>query len=73
MRLTDLPIGQQAQIVSINDEVAILLGEMGCHPGVKVSVENKAPLGDPIAVMVETTKLSLRKALAAQVEVQVST
>lgn len=73
MLLTELSVGDSATVISIEDEVALLLGEMGCHPGVVVSVENKAPLGDPIAVIVETTKVSLRKSLASQITVQVNT
>ena len=42
------------------DEIYIKLMEMGCVPGELVTVEQKAPLGDPISISVLGYHLSLR-------------
>ncbi len=61
MRLSDLGIGKIAVIKSFeNNDIFLKLMEMGCVPGEKVRVEQKAPLGDPIAITVAGYNLSLR-------------
>jgi len=45
--------------------------EMGCLPGEPVSVEVIAPLGDPIIIKVTNYKLSLRKAEAFSIWVEI--
>ena len=60
-RLSELAIGQKAEIVSFaKDEIFIKLMEMGCVPGEIIKVEQKAPLGDPISISVAGYHLSLR-------------
>jgi ferrous iron transport protein A len=60
-RLSELKVGQKATIHSFeNDEIYIKLMEMGCIPGEKIRVEQKAPLGDPISISVSGYHLSLR-------------
>jgi len=60
--LADLKLGEHAVIRSIDDEtLAIHFMEMGCVPGEKITLQNKAPLGDPIAIKIAGYKLSLRK------------
>ncbi len=60
-RLSELAIGQQAIIHSFEkDDIFIKLMEMGCVPGEKVVVDQKAPLGDPISINVSGYHLSLR-------------
>lgn len=60
-RLSDIAIGKIAVIKSFeNNEIFLKLMEMGCVPGEKVRVEQKAPLGDPIAITVAGYNLSLR-------------
>ena len=50
-RLSELAIGQKAEIISFEkDEIFIKLMEMGCVPGEIIKVEQKAPLGDPISI-----------------------
>jgi len=59
--LTDLKLGQSATISSIDDkELALYFMEMGCVPGEVIKLQDKAPLGDPIAIKVAGYKLSLR-------------
>ncbi|MBX2888292.1 MAG: ferrous iron transport protein A [Ferruginibacter sp.] len=43
-----------------NDELFLKLMEMGCVPGEKVTVDQIAPLGDPISISVAGYQLSLR-------------
>ncbi len=60
-KLTELEVGEQGQIDSFsNNDIFINLMEMGCVPGEKITVINKAPLGDPICVIVSGYQLSLR-------------
>lgn len=60
--LSTLKKGQSAIIVEVlNHGESMKLMEMGCLPGEKITLENIAPLGDPIAISVAGYKLSLRK------------
>ncbi len=47
------------------------LMEMGVVPGVEISVERVAPLGDPIDILVKGYHLSLRRREAAEIIVEV--
>lgn len=59
--LADLQLGDSAVILSIdNESLAIHFMEMGCVPGERIVLQDKAPLGDPIAIKVAGYKLSLR-------------
>ena len=60
-KLSELKIGQSGKISSfVNDEIFIKLMEMGCVPGETVTVEQIAPLGDPISIFIAGYSLSLR-------------
>ena len=60
-KLSELGVGQKGIINSINDEELVLkLMEMGFLPGEQVVVEQIAPLGDPISLMVAGYQVSLR-------------
>ncbi|MBW1761413.1 MAG: ferrous iron transport protein A [Deltaproteobacteria bacterium] len=69
--LADLPVGQPAEIASIDCErrISRRLMEMGLLPGTHVRVVRVAPLGDPIELRVRNYSLSLRRAEAAQIAV----
>ncbi|MDQ3047697.1 MAG: ferrous iron transport protein A [Bacteroidota bacterium] len=72
--LSQLKIGQSAIIDSFTDKVmALKLMEMGCTPGEIVSLDQIAPLGDPIAISVSGYLLSLRKEEASTVLVSLLT
>jgi ferrous iron transport protein A len=67
-----MKVGQSAVIVSFTDELMSLkLLEMGCVPGELVTLERKAPLGDPIAISVSGYLLSLRMNEACTVIVSI--
>ena len=69
--LADLPVGQQAEIESIDCERGLSrrLMEMGLLPGTAVRVVRVAPLGDPIELRVRNYSLSVRRAEAARIAV----
>lgn len=60
-KLSQLEIGKKATIQSFeNDDLYLKLMEMGLIPGEEVMVEQIAPLGDPINILVAGYHLSLR-------------
>ncbi len=60
-KLSELHIGESGTIHSFeNDEIFLKLMEMGCIPGEYITVEQIAPLGDPISISVAGYQLSLR-------------
>ena len=69
--LADLPVGQPAEIASIDCErrISRRLMEMGLLPGTPVRVVRVAPLGDPIELWVRNYALSLRRAEASNIAV----
>jgi ferrous iron transport protein A len=69
--LADLPLGQHAEIASIDCErrLSRRLMEMGLLPGTPVRVVRVAPLGDPIELRVRNYSLSVRRAEAARIAV----
>lgn len=70
-KLSDLSVGQKGVISAIHDEELILkLMEMGFLPGEVVIVEQIAPLGDPISVMVAGYQVSLRISEAAVIAIE---
>ncbi len=72
MRLSHFRPGQGGKIVQINSDgpVGQRLMEMGLIEGADVKVVRIAPLGDPIEVLVQSYRLSLRKVEAERVEVE---
>ena len=70
-RLSEIGIGKKAVIVSFeSDEIIIKLMEMGCLPGEIISIEKKAPWGDPISISVAGYHLSLRMNEAEKIIVE---
>lgn len=60
-KLSQLKIGESGVIHSFeNDDIFLKLMEMGCIPGELITVEQIAPLGDPISISVAGYQLSLR-------------
>jgi ferrous iron transport protein A len=61
IKLSQLKPGQKAIIKDFdNQEIYLKLMEMGCLPGEYITVEQKAPLGDPVSVNIAGYTLSLR-------------
>ncbi len=60
-RLSEVKVGKAVIIKRFeNDDIFLKLMEMGCVPGEKIIVEQVAPLGDPISILVAGYILSLR-------------
>ena len=71
--LREVKIGQTCKVVRLRGEGATRrrIMDMGLTRGVEVCVRKVAPLGDPIELTVRGYELSLRKADAETVEVEV--
>ncbi len=71
--LSDFIKGEKGIIKSVNGEGAIRrrLFDMGVTPGTPVYLRKKAPLGDPIEITIRGYELSLRKAEAMHVVMEV--
>ncbi len=73
MTLAEIEPGTQVKIIQVQGEglLRMRLLEMGLTPRTLVKVRKVAPLGDPIEVYLRSYVLTLRKADAAQIEVEV--
>ena len=71
-KLSEFVIGETGKVFTISAETKIRrrLLDMGVTPGVEIYLRKKAPLGDPIEISLRGYELTLRKAEAAQVEVE---
>ena len=60
-RLSEVEVGKTVVRKHFeNDDIFLKLMEMGCVPGEKIFIDQIAPLGDPISIMVAGYTLSLR-------------
>ena len=71
--LRQAKIGSTVRVIKLHGEGAVRrrIMDMGITRGVEVFVRKVAPLGDPIEVKVRGYELSIRKADAETVEVEV--
>lgn len=70
-KLSELKAGQRGIIKSFtNNELYLKLMEMGCLPGEEITLEQVAPLGDPISISVSGYSLSLRLNEAEHIEIE---
>ena len=69
--LDQLPKGKLAVIEDIDsDQLPLKLIEMGCLPGNKVSLIQKAPLNDPLYFKIDESHLAIRKESAQHIFVR---
>ena len=69
--LADLRIGAKGEMLDISDNLLEQkLLEMGCTPGEQFEVVRKAPFGGPIAILISSYVLSIRKEDAMSIEVK---
>ena len=70
--LRDTRIGDTVKVVRLHGEGAVKrrIMDMGLTKGVEVYVRKVAPLGDPMELTVRGYELSIRKADAEMVEVE---
>lgn len=70
--LLDLELGNKAVILEVlPSTLSAKMAEMGIIEGAELSLAFKAPFGDPIAIELNGTLLSLRKNEASLVKTQV--
>ncbi len=69
-RLTEVEIEERVVVKRVTSGPKKRLLEMGLTPGTEIIVVRKAPLGDPIDVIVRGYQLSLRLREAECVEVE---
>ncbi len=71
--LKEAKIGDTVRVVKLHGEGAVKrrIMDMGLTKGVEVQIRKVAPLGDPIEVTVRGYELSIRKADAEMIEVEV--
>ena len=72
MTLREVPIGSTAKVVRLLGEGALKrrIMDMGITKGVEIFVRKVAPLGDPLQVSLRGYELSLRKAEAEKIIVE---
>ena len=66
----DLRVGETGTVCCLEDpEMALKLLEMGCVPGVQVRLSGRAPLGDPLMLVLgdQEYTLSVRASEAATI------
>lgn len=70
-KLANLSIGAKGEIQSISDsDLEQKLLEMGCTPGEQIEVVRRAPFGGPVAILVSSYVLSVRKEDALRIDVK---
>ncbi len=73
MKINELKVGQQAEVLSVGGQGSIrqhFLG-MGIIPGSVITLQGRAPMGDPLEILVQGYSLTLRNSEAEQVEVKI--
>ena len=72
MTLREVKVGQTCTVKKLHGEGAVKrrIMDMGLTKGVEVFVRKVAPLGDPMELTVRGYELSIRKADAEMVEVE---
>lgn len=70
--LNEIEIKQKVKVVQIvpGSKVRRRIMDMGITNGVEITLEGKAPMGDPIEIQVRGYKLSLRKNEAKDILVE---
>jgi ferrous iron transport protein A len=73
MTLRETKTGQTVTVVKLNGEGAVKrrIMDMGITKGVEIYVRKVAPLGDPVEITVRGYELSVRKADAEMVSVEI--
>ena len=66
--------GQRGRILDVtgDDAVAVRLMEMGLTDGAEIELIGFAPLGDPVEFLIRGYRLSLRKAEASRVMIELT-
>ena len=72
MNLREVKVGQSAKVIKVHGEgpVRRRIMDMGITKGQTIYVVKVAPLGDPMEITVRNYELSVRKADAEMIEVE---
>ena len=74
-KLSEFSIGEEGIVIKVGGEKKIRrrLFDMGVTPGVNILLRKKAPLGDPYEIFLRGYELTLRKADAENIEMEIKT
>ena len=74
MNLAELPLGAVAVVLRVSGAGSFRrrLMELGILPGTRVVLVRIAPLGDPLELLVRGSSVSIRRAEALTVEVEIA-
>ena len=72
MTLRDLRVGQSGRVITVGGEKALRrrLLDMGITPRTTITVKKKAPLGDPVELLLRGYVLTLRLEHAENITVE---
>ena len=72
MTLKELKAGQTGRVITVGGEGALRQHflDMGVIPGVEITVDKFAPMGDPVELMLHGYKLTLRIDDAGKIDVE---
>ncbi len=70
VKLSDLPVGASARVVSLPPGASLRLREMGLLMGTPLQLVRCAPMGDPLEIKIRGYHLTLRRSEAAHVIVE---
>lgn len=72
--LKEAKVGETLKVLKLTGEGAVKrrIMDMGITKGIEVNIRKVAPLGDPVEVTVRGYELSIRKADAEMIQVDVS-
>lgn len=73
MQIGDLKVGDMARILAIREPetpYARRLMALGCLPGAVVTVIRRAPLGDPVEIILRGASLCLRQDEASILDIE---
>ncbi len=72
MTLKEAKIGSRVKVIRLRGEGAVKrrIMDMGITKGVEIAIRKVAPLGDPLEITVRGYELSLRKADAEMIDVE---
>ena len=70
--LADLMVGSRARIVAVDGDAILAdrLRELGFCAGTEISLERRAPLGDPVVYRLRGTRIALRRSEAGLIKVR---
>lgn len=73
LTVDDLQVGNKAVITGfLDDQLSLLLNELGFFLGETIELSSKAPLGDPLCIKSEESIISIRRVDAKSIVIKKS-